>query len=320
MLQTVDVALMLIFKYMSYFAQSIVYIFIGILIANLVLELGLSKYMAKPFEPIVKTAKMPRSLSSILALSIVDSRAAHAALSSLHGRGLLSDWNVVTCFMIMTPFGAVPLLARHFMPVAYAVLGPYIATLYLIIVFSSLFMRMAIGIIVARRIKWKSDVDGPISSVSVNNKKKDAVKAAIKTAMRFTLRIGVRLFLVSWILIILTYFGFFDYLNELIRPLISNLGLRGEVAAIAGTRAFSPVAGLYVAGQLMEAQHLTVKEVLVGLVFGTLLFLLTSDYPRHTFPYYSSIYNVKLAAKLTGIGMLLSAIFFSIIIAILLLI
>jgi len=234
--------------------------------------------------------------------------------------GLLSDWHVIACFMIMTPFGAVPLLARHFMPVAYAVLGPYVATLYLVITFSSLFMRMAIGIVIARRIKWKSDVDGPISTASTRRKRKDSVKAAIKTTVKLALRMGVRLFLVSWILIILTYFGFFDYLNELIKPSISNLGLRGEVAVIAGTRAFSPVAGLYVAGQLMEAQHLTVKEVLVGLVFGTLLFLLTSDYPRHTFPYYSSIYNVKLAAKLTGIGMILSAAFFSLIILLLLLI
>ncbi len=320
MLQTADIALMLIYKYMSYFAQSIAYIFIGILIANLVLEMGLSKYIAKPFEPIVKTAKMPRSLSSILALSIIDSRAAHAALSSLHGRGLLSDWQVIACFMIMTPFGAVPLLARHFIPVAYAVLGPYIATLYLMIVFSSLFVRMTIGIAIARRIKWKSDANGPISTTSVSRERKNSVKAAISTAAKFTLRIGIRLFLVSWILIILTYFGFFNYLNEVIKPLISNLGLRGEVAAIAGTRAFSPVAGLYVAGQLMEARHLTAKEVLVGLVFGTLLFLLTSDYPRHTFPYYSSIYNVKLAAKLTGIGMILSATFFSIIIILLLLV
>ncbi len=305
---------MLIFKYMSYFAQSMIYIVIGVLAAYLVLELGLSKYIAKPFKPIVKAAKMPQGLSSILALSIIDSRAAHAALSSLHCRGLMSDANVIACFMIMTPFGAVPLLARHFVPIAYAVLGPYIATLYLVIVFSSLFMRMIIGLMVSRRIKWRSDVHD-VPNIKVPHKV--AMRSAVKSALKFTFRIGIRLFLVSWILVILTYFGFFEYLNDLIKPLILNLGLSGDVAAIAATRALSPIAGLYVAGQLMEVHNLTVREVLIGLIFGTLLFLLTSDYPRHTFPYYSSIYNVRLAAKLTGIGMLLSAIFFSIIILVL---
>ncbi|RLF13298.1 MAG: hypothetical protein DRJ62_00120 [Thermoprotei archaeon] len=306
----------LIVQYMTYFAYSIVWIFIGIFIANAVVEFGLSRYVAKPFKPIVKTAKMPPALSSVLALSIIDSRAAHSALSSLYGRGFMGDWHVVACFMIMTPFGAVPLLARHFIPLAYALLGPYVATLYLLAVFSSLFIRMSLGILVARRLKWRQEhLD---LATHVNCGKKVILRDILKSTAKFTWRIGLRLFLVSWILIILTYFGFFNYINTLIEPFITNLGLRGEVAAIAATRAVSPSAGVYVAGQLMAAQELSVKDVLVGLLLGTLLFLLTSDYPRHIFPYHSSIYNVKLAAKLTAIGMSLSAAFFSLIITILL--
>jgi len=87
--------------------------------------------------------------------------------------------------------------------------------------------------------------------------------------------------------------------------LVKNvLPISPAILTVAATYAATPIAGYQLAGSMLLKGLLTVKEVLIALFLGRTFFGVVSEYPRHSFPFYISIYPVKLAAKLTAILLL----------------
>jgi hypothetical protein len=59
------------------------------------------------------------------------------------------------------------------------------------------------------------------------------------------------------------------------------------ILTIAVTYAVTPIAGYQLAGSMFLRGFLTAKEVLVALFLGRMFFGIVSEYPRHSFPFYS---------------------------------
>ncbi len=307
-----DLLDLVMYYVLRYYAMILALVFVGSLIANLAMELGLTRALAKPFNPLLKAAKMPEGLSAVLALSLIDSRVAHAALSTHFRRGELSENHVVACFLLMTPLGAVPLFIRHYAPIAYAALGLYVATLYLSLIFIPLAVRALIGVAYSRRLEWRH-----VELESERRVERGGFKRALNSAVKLTKDVAIRLALVTLALILMSYFHAYEALSSVLTPLTSKIGLSAAGASIVAIRAVSPSIGLFVAGDLLQRGVIGVKEGLISLLMGSLLFMITSDYPRHAFPFYASVYPVKLAAKLTAIGMAISSTVLSAVIVVL---
>lgn len=291
---------LLTYYLVRYYALILVAVFAGSFMANAAMELGVARALSKPFTPILRAAGIPDELSAVLALSLIDTRAAHAALSAHYRRGELDERQVVACFLLMTPLGAVPMLARHYAPIAYAALGPYPATLYLALALTPLAARAIVGVAYSRRLRWEG-VRVAIGPRGVG--RRGGLRDALRMAARLTRDVAVRLAVVTAALVAMTLMGVYELLGVAIAPLTSKVGLSAAGASIVAVRAVSPSIGLLVAGDMLRRGVIGLRELLVSLLMGSLLFALTSDYPRHAFPFYASVYPVKLAAKLTAIGL-----------------
>lgn len=61
------------------------------------------------------------------------------------------------------------------------------------------------------------------------------------------------------------------------------------------------------AGDVLKQGLVAAKEVFASVMLGSVIFLITSDYLRHSFSTYVLIYPVKLAARLTLVNLLVTA-------------
>ncbi len=60
-----------------------IFMFLGIFLANAAMELGLLRYISKPLEPLTKAAKLPHDAAIIPAIFLFNAPAAHAPVASL---------------------------------------------------------------------------------------------------------------------------------------------------------------------------------------------------------------------------------------------
>lgn len=70
----------------------------------------------------------------------------------------------------------------------------------------------------------------------------------------------------------------------------------------------SPISAVLTAGELLRNGLIGVKECLIVLSIGKLLFLIVMDYPRHSFLLYASFFPARLASKLVLAGIAVNAI------------
>ena len=70
------------------------------------------------------------------------------------------------------------------------------------------------------------------------------------------------------------------------------------------TQLVSPSAGMVTAGEMFKEGMFTVKEILLTLFLGTILFVVVMDFPRNIMPIFASIYGVKFASKLATVELL----------------
>ncbi len=81
-----------------------------------------------------------------------------------------------------------------------------------------------------------------------------------------------------------------------------------NISVILSVQSVSPTIGVLTAGEILRQRLISIKEILVALFLGRLIFLIIFDYPRHSFPFYASMYPIKLAAKITTASLLVHVI------------
>jgi len=114
-----------------------------------------------------------------------------------------------------------------------------------------------------------------------------------------TINVGVKYAIIVVVLSLLTYFGLLNYLESLSTPLTRTLLSNPTTIPVTITYAVNPSAAILMAGELLKSGVVTWKDALVALLIGKILFAIISEFPRHSFPFYVSIYPPKLAVKLT---------------------
>ncbi len=302
--------------YMKLYCYSIMLTIVGVFFAEYLMGRGLSRALASPFKKLLALAGAPPELSSYISLGIVGSRAAHAMLSKLYAEGLLSDWNVVACSLIMAPFTWFSMVVRRTIPLSYALLGFKTATIFILITFAIQIMRMLIGVSLSRRISW-GEASKELERVSIESSRASVGEALYKS-LKFTFKVGVRLFIATWIIILLVYTGFFNYLDKVMEPVAFKFGVNSQVATIALARATVPVIGLYTAGQLLKSGLTSVYQAVFGLLLGNMLHVVFIEYVKNIIPYYASLYNSRVALKYTVVSIASTLTLYSLVLVILL--
>ncbi len=300
----------LIYQLALFVARLIPLVFVGGLAANLAVELGFAKQLARLASPLLKAARLPEQLSVPIAMIPLEPRIGHAMLSAMLERGEVGDREVVISTFITLPLVIVVFfIPRFYIPVALPALGFTVAGLYVLCILMVSAAKMAFSIAYARSSKptkpYATSTPLSLGDGAARPSFKEALRSSISFASSLTKKVATRMLAVVAFLVAAAYLGLFTLINEALSGLLSFTKLPGQVIAIATTSAISSIAGMALAGAMMAQASITQKEALLGLLLGSLLFRLSSEYPRHSFPFYASVYPVRLAFKLVALSILI---------------
>jgi len=295
--------------------------FFGVLIATFLMEAEVADKIGRVLIPLIRASHLPEELSLPAIMSLLDNKTAHLVVSSLRKEEKIGDSVVITYNLVTRPFTTVSMLIRTSLPVALAALGLYVGLFYVSLVIAAAFMCMVAGTIYGRiKLKLVSSLQFkiPISTIDKPSRR-GAFRAAFKKATAMVRFVMKRYLLVLAFMIFLTLIGFFDWLGSMIGAYTRMLGFSPEFALLLSVRSVAPTVGILMAGEMLRVGMISVREALLALIIGRLIFLIIFDYPRHAFPFYSSIYPLKLAAKLVLIGIVVNALATPILVIIILL-
>ena len=308
---SLSLELELIYELALFVAKLIPLVFIGALAANLAVELGFAKRLAKLVSPLLKAAHLPEHLSVPVAVLPLEPRVGHAMLSAMLERGEIGEREVIVSTFLTLPLVIVVFfIPRHYVPVAFPALGVTVAGLYVLCMLAVSSVKMAFSIAYGRSSRLSvahgpRSLDGGGGPSMAKPDFKEVLRSSVNFAASLTKRVAVRMLAVVAFLAAATYLGLFALVNEALSSVLGFTKLPGQVIAIAATSAISSIAGMALAGAMMAQASITYKEALLGLLLGSLLFRLSSEYPRYSFPFYASIYPVKLAFKLVTLSILI---------------
>ncbi|MDK6028915.1 hypothetical protein QPL79_06025 [Ignisphaera sp. 4213-co] len=278
--------------------------------------------MLKPLTHILKVAKLPQKFATPMLLGILDSRAEHSTISSMVKEGLASNGEVVVYNLVSKPITSPKSILQYVAPVVFSFLGTFLGLIYIAFSLATTLIGFALGVALSHVLIKNSE---PSSYAQLKNvaigvmqyrSSVEIAKRGLGKALRIAKYVGIRFLIVLTILYILTQLGIFNYIKSALKLLPLPILQNPEAVAIAITYAISPSAGFALAGNTLGKGAATAKEVLTALFLGKILFGIVSEYPRHSFPFYASIYPIRLAAKLTATLLLYTVISSTIIILI----
>jgi len=291
--------------------------FLGVFIANLLIELGLARLISRPVAPLMELANLPTVFSVAAIVSIVDVRGGLSIVGSLREKNGIEDSAVVAYKLVARPFSTVFFLLRYYLPISLAALGLFVGSIYIALSFATAFISLTLGILYGR-IKVRK----PLAELKLPEERKDkgdAVRESLKSAAEMTKKVLIRYTIITAIISVLIFFGFFELLSKEVDIYTKQFGFSSNFAALISIHIFSPMSSVLTAGELLRNGLISVQECLVALLIGRFLFTAIMDYPRHSLPFYASIFPMKLASKLVIAGIAVNAIATPILIAIVLL-
>ena len=292
--------------YIILYARLMILMFLGIFLANAAMELGLLKYVSKPLEPLMKTAKLPNDAAMIPAIFLFNATAAHATLASLLNKKQVNEKEAITTVLISSAAMRMRTLFQYYLPIAVPALGFTLAAKYIAFSFIGAIVTVMIGfsygrLSVSKRGGVNASFERKSNGEVINKSKKEALKKSFTDALKLLKKISLRLGITIIVLMILMHFGAFEALGEHIAPVLHPVGLSPQSIIVISTQIASPTAGMVMAGEMFRNDLFTSKEVLLTLFIGLLLFVSIMDFPKNIFPIFTSIYGVKFASKLVTI-------------------
>ncbi|MEM1670702.1 MAG: hypothetical protein QXY92_01070 [Archaeoglobaceae archaeon] len=288
--------------------------FTGVFLANLALEFGFARLISKPLAPLMRFANLPMVFAIPAIISTVDVRGGLSIVGSLREKNGVDDSAVIAYKLVTRPFSTVFFLFRYYLTVSIAALGLYVGSIYIVLSFISAFICMLIGIAYGRLKVKRKEIELELDQNSKN--RNDAIKASLKSAFDMTKKVVFRYVIITVAISVLLLLGFFDAVSENIDVYTKQLGFSSNFAALISIHIFSPMSAVLTAGEFLRNGLIGVKESLIALLIGRFLFIAIMDYPRHSLPFYTSIFPVKLASKLVLAGIAVNAIATPILVAV----
>jgi len=280
--------------------------FFGVFIANLLVSLGLAKLISKPLSPLMKLANLPSLFSIPAIVSIVDIRGGLSIVASIKNEKI-DDSAIVAYSLVTRPLSTVSFLLRYYLPVTVVALGLSVGFMYIALSFLAAFISMLIGLIYGR-IKVKRSSVEPTFPENLGNDFSQNLKNSLNSAIAMTKKVLIRYSIIVIAVSALFSLGFFDFLSKEVDVYAKQFGFSSSFATILSLHILSPTSSVLAAGEFLKKGLINAKECLIALLIGRFFFTALMDYPRHSFPFYASIFPLKLATKLVMAGIIVNAI------------
>jgi hypothetical protein len=286
------------------FVSFVAIAFITIIVSEYLFSTRLFSKLLNTLASILRIARLPIDFSTPLLFGVFDSRAEHSLISSMVKEGRVRENEVIIYNLISMPITAPRLIIQYVAPLVISALGLALGITYICLLLASTLIAFVMGLTpsrVAIKITSHQQEGKAIQTVnSLTERQRNSLRNGIRKALRYVRSVSLRFIAVLTIIFVLLKLGYFEYLKLFLMLIKDMLPISPTILTVAATYAITPIAGYQLAGSMLLKELLTIKEVLVALFLGRIFFGIVFEYPRHSFPFYVSIYPVKLAAKLTA--------------------
>jgi hypothetical protein len=277
----------------------IFFISLGLLVGNLIESMNWTAAVARVAEPLVRLARLKDTSGASFSMAFFSGVTANTMLAEAYEKGEMSTKEL----LLSNLFNSLPTYFLH-LPTVFFIALPFLkgaAVIYVGMTLSAAFLR-TLGIICLGRV-WLPPVEpGCVPCKLRETGVKSISDALCRTWRRFLKRIPRILYITVPIYILIyianrtglfmaleNYLAHNEFLLRWLHP--------KAVGIIAFQMAAEFTAGLAVAGALLEAASLPVKQIVLALMVGNILSAPMRAF-RHQFPYYAGIFTPRIALRL----------------------
>lgn len=278
----------------------IFYISLGLFFANFIESLNWTHKVAKLSRPLIRIGHLPEAVGVSFSMAFFSGIAANTMLSESFANGKINKKELILANL----FNSLPSYFLH-LPTVFFITAPLIkgaAFTYVGLTFLASIIRTVLILFVGRLILTKRQ-GGPSEPGTVHESERRTVQQAmqiswkrfkkrIKRIVKFTVPIYTIIFFMNQA-------GIFDLMEVF---LAEHLGILSwlnpqTISIIVLHVAAEFMAGLAVAGALIDAGHLAYRDIILALLVGNVLSS-PMRAVRHQFPYYAGIFSPTLALEL----------------------
>lgn len=284
-------------------ARIILFVSLGILVANFIEALNWTHAVAKLAAPLIRLGRLSDTVGASFSMAFFSGVSANTMLAEAYDQGRLSKLELVLANL----FNSLPRFFLH-LPTVFFLTAPLIKGAALIYVGLTLTAAcvQTVLVVVAGRLLLAAKTAGAITGAHGAGEEIGWRQALEKSVTRFRRRIRkiLRFTVPIYILFfILNRAGMFAWIERFLAthvPLLSWLHPKSLGIVVFHVSA-EFTAGLAAAGALLEANSLGYRDVVLALMAGNILAAPVRAV-RHQFPYYAGIFRPRLALELIAVS------------------
>ena len=283
----------------------LLFISVGLLVANLIESLNWTNRMAILARPLIRLGRLSSTTGASFSMAFFSGVSANTMLAEAFDKGRIDKKELILANL----FNSLPRFFLH-LPTVFFLTAPFIhgaAFIYVGITFSAA-MLQTLAVVLVGRLILSGGSDEIVLKQGKNMTLQEAWKRSLK---RLRKRIpGILKFLVPVYILffILGHYGVFQTMEASLANSLFFSWLHPQSLSIVilhVTAEFS--AGLAAASVLLADNSLGYREVILALLVGNILSSPIRAI-RHQFPYYVGIFHPKLAAELVGVSQVTRAV------------
>ncbi|MCL7411597.1 MAG: nucleoside recognition protein [Methanosarcinaceae archaeon] len=284
----------------NYLAYIVPYMVVGVILAELFVELGWIKKVGFLVLPLTKFAHLRNECGVSFLTAFASPAAANASLKHLYDKKLIDERELIIS-SILNSFPSIIMHWRTLLPVLVPLLGVtgliYIGLLTLV-GFIKTIVVLFVGHFMLDKKPDNIDIE-QTDRPSFSN----ALRSSITRSKKTLARILVVMIPTTIVVFILIDLGLFDTLGLYLQAISEYLPVPASGLPIIAAQFASKIAAYTIAGNMLTEGILSSRDIIVTLMVGKILSSVTTI--RVLAPYYMGIFGPRLGLKVMFLSALL---------------
>ena len=269
-------------------------IVIGIILAELVVELKLVRALGFLMLPITKFGHLRTECGVSFLTAFGSPVAANSMLMEFYNNKLIDRREVIIASMI-TAFPAIVMHWPYMLPTLIPLIG-FPGVIYFCILILGGIIETAIVLVAGRFLLPKRNAEDTKIDKEERPPLKEALKTSVKNAKKMIKRILLIIIPCIVIVFVLMDIGVFELLEIYLSSVAAYFPIPAESLPIIAAQFAQPVVAYTIAGGLLSQGILDAKDVVLTLLIGDVLSTITIL--RFIIPYYLGIFGPKLGTQI----------------------
>lgn len=282
----------------DYLVKVIPPIVVGTLIMDIMVEMGWVNKLGFLVSPLMRFGHLREEIGLSFLTSFGSSAAGNSMIAKLHDDNHIDRKETIIATMVNSfPSGIV--LSRDLFPVVVILLGTT-GLVYLGIVVLIGFLKTLLALIAARLLLTPR----PSGNIHITTEKitvREASVKALKRSKRSLTRIVLTMTVVSVIVFQLMETGLFDWAASIMKDSFMVRYVPADGLPIIAGWFASNIAAYTIAGNLLEAEMLSSKDIILALLIGRILASVARI--RTMLPYYVGIFSPNLGVRIMFVSL-----------------